>query len=428
MSIYFLRNKIVGLIAIWIILLFCSVYLFGQDSFFRLGVETISKDMITLLRNGKNGPLRIGLVTNQTGKDQKGKRSLDLLLQQGLKIVCVFSPEHGFSGSVKAGNTVHDEIDKSTKVPVYSLYVHGQGRKIDAEKMNNIDLLLYDIQDSGMRHYTYISLLLKVMEAALEYNKKVIVLDRPNPLGSVMEGPLVQKDLISFISIAPIPLRHGMTMGELALYFNTHILSKPIDLEVVPMQGYDRSISAYRVLAPLSPNIKSLDSMYGYSFLGLLGELSPFAVGVGTAYAFQVITLPESLHFSIEKWMDLKQLLGHYGISSSFYSYKPHHKKQRYTGLKLSIKQIDRVPAFELFIALVQFFKKNGVNIVFSSSFDKAAGLYAVRRYLEASDSDIGKTFFADIDRNLHIFYNKVSPLLLYQNHPILFLFNKNHN
>src|SRR5207249_6044556 len=142
-----------------------------------------------------------------------------------------------------------------------------------------LDCLVFDIQDSGMRHYTYISTLLNTMKIAAEYKKPYIVLDRPNPLGGMMQGPLVQPDLISFISIAPIPLRHGMTIGELAHYFNGHILEKSAILHVIPMHDYNRMNGfAGTFLHQLSPNLLSLQSCYGYSFLGLLGEVEPFDV------------------------------------------------------------------------------------------------------------------------------------------------------
>ena len=189
----------------------------------QLGIETISPTLIQQLQKYK-----IGLVTNQTGKDQNNNRTIDILHNKKLNITKIFVPEHGLDGTVKAGSAVSNTVDTATKIPVVSLYQKDTGKIITETILNNTDIIMFAIQDSGMRHYTYISTLLRVMEAAQKYNKKVIVLDRPNPLGARMEGPLVEPDLTSFISIASIPLRHGMTIGELARYFNQHVLEKPI--------------------------------------------------------------------------------------------------------------------------------------------------------------------------------------------------------
>ena len=195
----------------------------------------------------------------------------------------IFAPEHGFDGKSHAAQEIKDGRDVKTKIPVMSLYGKGTGKKVDPEMIKNIDAFFFDIQDSGMRHYTYISTLFTILKAAEEEKKKVIVFDRPNPLGKAMEGPLVESSLISFISIASIPLRHGMTLGELAEYFNQHVLEKQAALTVVPMKNYDRTVGIEHLHAPLSPNIASKESCHGYSFLGLLGEVKPFDVGVGTA-------------------------------------------------------------------------------------------------------------------------------------------------
>jgi len=264
---------------------FCIVPIFSK---YQLGLEALSDSSICTIRN-----LRVALVTNQTGKDMQGRRNIDILLARGLKFTCILTPEHGLDGSVPAGAAVPDSKDQKTGIPVLSLYGHGTGKVISKKILDNIDIFLIDLQDCGMRHFTYISTLYKVLESAADYNKKVIVLDRPNPLGDVMDGPLVEHDLLSFVSIASIPVRHGMTIGELALYFNTYVLKRRARLQVVPMQNYDRVCGLCGTLpAPLSPNIASLQSCYGYSFLGLLGEFKPFEIGIKVKRPFQVIMLP----------------------------------------------------------------------------------------------------------------------------------------
>lgn len=405
------KQTILVFVVIWIILASSTWYLFAVADECTLGIEHISQKMIEKWSK-KNA--RIGLVTNQTGTDHQGRHTVDILVNAGLNVTAIFAPEHGFSGTVLAGENVHDEYDLKTAIPIVSLYTHGGGKKIDAERMETIDLLIYDLQDCGMRHYTYISLLLRVMQAALEYKKIVVVLDRPNPLGGLMEGPLVEPSLISFISIAPIPLRHGMTIGELAWYFNTYILATPINLHVVPMHNYHRSPRSFSFLAPLSPNIGTIQSLYGYSFLGLMGEIAPFDVGVGTSYAFQLIGLPESMPVT---WQGVKNICKKYGIESTHHSYYHERKKKRYAGLILSIPD-SSFSSLELFLELILFFKKEGVKLSFSASFDKAAGSSVIQElYMNPLSRP---TVMQTITQHLNNFYMKCLSGFLYTPFPTL--------
>src|SRR5579871_1564282 len=241
-----------------LVLLGITVPMNGQ---FKLGIEAIPATMIAALQKKS-----VGLVTNHTGKNQKGIPTLEVLRQHGIAVIALLAPEHGFCGTIKAGQIVHDAYSKEFNVPLLSLYTCGEGKKIQEKTVAGIDVLLFDIQDVGMRHYTYLSTLFQVMEAAARYNKQLIVFDRPNPLGGSIEGPLVDTHLQSFISIAPIPLRHGMTLGEMARYFNKYTFDQRVQLQVVPMQGYTRTMELPSALvANVSPNIPTLQACYGYS-------------------------------------------------------------------------------------------------------------------------------------------------------------------
>lgn len=375
---------------------------------FKLGLENISDSFVQRL-HGR----RIGLVTNQTGTDQQGRRNIDLLLQKGLQITYLFAPEHGIAGAVPAGDDVSNMIDHKTDIPIVSLYAKGSGKAIDPNSLNAIDLLVFDMQDSGMRHYTYISTLMRVMQAAAEHSKPIVVLDRPNPLGGNMEGPLVELGLRSFISIASIPLRHGMTMGELAWYFNSHELQKPAQLHVVKMNNYNRfNGSADHFFTALSPNIKTIQSCYGYSFLGLLGEISPFDVGVGSDVAFQTILLPQNLGVSNITWSQVQQLLQERGIHAQPYQRFSKAKGTYYRGLKLQIPDITGVASFELLVATVRVFKKAGVPFSFSPSFDKAVGSAQVQKVL-AGNSNKG-LLKKQVNRNLGMFFEKARTSFMY--------------
>ncbi len=338
-------------------------------------------DQLYELKKVINHKTPIAIVTNQTGKTSSGERTIDALLRQKYSLKKIFVPEHGLDGQTLAEKKIDDSHCVKTKLPVISLYKGGGnpwGRFSD--EVHDVDAILIDLQDAGMRHYTYVSTMYRVLEAAAKINKMVIILDRPNPLGGLVDGPLVEPGLISFIGIAPIPLRHGMTMAELALYFNKHILEKPANLHVIPLAHYNRKGVEGSLLAPLSPNIASLHSLLGYSFLGLLGEISPFNVGVGTRSAFQCIMLPESLNISQKDWVALSLGLEHkFGIKSTAFGYYDEAKRKRFAGLRLRISDINKLPTVEPLLYVLDFFQNKNVLITFSAFFDKAAGSPCVR-------------------------------------------------
>lgn len=380
----------------WIIL-----WSFSLCAEFRLGIENIPASLCTRLGFSDKKACRIGLITNQTGKNQLGSRNVDFLRQNGFKVTRIFAPEHGFDGTIKAGMPVKDSVDKKTGIPITSLYGSGNikdnaGKSIHAAKLENIDVLMFDIQDSGMRHYTYISTLFNALKAAAEHNKKIVVLDRPNPLGAVMEGPLVEPKLQSFISIAPIPLRHGMTIGELAQYFNNHILEKKASLMVVPMHDYQRTTEQSCIVqAPLSPNIRFMQACYGYSFLGLLGEIEPFDIGVNTPVAFQCIGLPKG-KVSGSHWFSLQTILRSKGVHSSLYLYDQPRKKQSYVGLRLYVADINKVSSMDVLLTVINFFKKNKIHFNLSPVFNKAAGTRKLKAYIK------GKVSYASIKQKIN--------------------------
>ncbi|MFC1845771.1 exo-beta-N-acetylmuramidase NamZ domain-containing protein [Candidatus Dependentiae bacterium] len=220
-----------------------------------------------------------------------------------------------------------------------------------------------------------------------------------------MEGTLVVPSLKSAISYAPIPVRYGMTIGELALYFNKNILKKPAMLHVVPMKNYNRHhYSAGGLLAHLSPNIRSMNSCYGYSFLGLLGEVRPFDIGIGTDKAFQCILLPETIKFSKKKWHELHLELKKLGVENSFYRYYSARKKQYCSGLRFHIANINAFSSFSTLLTILDFFKRSGLALTFSDHFDKAMGSEKVRQFLEGKLSKTALTQY--IHNDLHSFFN----------------------
>lgn len=383
---------------------------------FKLGIENIPDEMVRAYTKKK---MRIGLITNQTGRDQKGIPTVDILLSKGFNVVYLFAPEHGIDGTAQASLEIKNSIDKKSKIPVVSLYGKGAGKKIDPSILNSFDVLMFDIQDSGMRHYTYISTLFTVLQICAQENKKLIVLDRPNPLGKTMEGPLVEPSLVSFFSIAPIPLRHGMTIGELAEFFNAHILETPASLQVVPMKDYDRTIGLNQLHAPLSPNIPCLQACYGYSFLGLLGEVRPFNVGLGTERPFQVISVATAKGLEGQVWNNLAQQLKGLGICSVPCEYMHVRKKEMHHGLHLNMPNINHVSSFNALLATIEAIKNAGIAIEITPAFDKAVGSKLVRSYLMGQISY--QELVAEINNSLQSFFQKAQAVFKYYPHPELF-------
>ncbi len=398
------------------IILFLSAFFLSVhfSSFtFQLGLENISPLIRSQLQKQN-----LGLVTNQTGIDQRGRRNVEVLQSQGIKIRKIFTPEHGFKGTIGAEKAVGDSRDRKTGIPVVSLYKADGPKKITCQMLDGIDTLIFDMQDSGMRHYTYISILYKIMQVASRCNKQVIVLDRPNPLGALMEGPIVAPGLESFISIAPIPLRHGLTMGELAIYFNKHRLSKPIKLQVIPMRTYKRSDGlGWKLPMMLSPNLKTIHSLWGYSFLGLLGEMKPFDVLVGTPYAFTGIMLAADLNISSKVWDGVINILQKHGAKAWHYSYFNTRKKKQYHGVRFNIIDINRFRAFQTLLDLLYFFKKQGITPqAYGPAFDKAVG---TKKFKQFMNGKISRQQFVDkVNRDLQLFNKQIQNLLLYQPQP----------
>ena len=345
---------------------------------FKLGLENISPSMRAHLHNK-----RIALVTNQTGVDQQGRRNVDLLLNYGIAVQYLCAPEHGLFGTVEAGKGFGNHKDPASGLEIVSLYKKDNHRVIDHTLVNAIDVFIFDIQDAGMRHYTYISTLYKLIEVAARHDKQIVILDRPNLLGPVVEGPSVDQSLLSFIGIAPIPVRHGMTVGEIGLYFNKYFFDNKADVYVVEMNGYAKGMTLDSYWpAPLSPNIPTKQSLYGYSFLGLLGEVGPFDIGIGTDVPFQRIGLPNDLKIQPAVWDQLRTVLKQNNIDSAWCHYMHPTKNKSYVGLKISINDISKVSGMRAFMAIMDYFKKQNVTFEFKT-FDKSIGTSVVREYFE---------------------------------------------
>jgi len=232
---------------------------------------------------------RVGLITNHTGLDRDGKRNVDVMKAAGVNVTALFSPEHGFGGAEdRPGLT--DTVDPATGIPVYSLY--GKTLRPTPEMLRLVDALIFDIQDIGTRFYTYITTMAYAMEEAAKAKKEYYVLDRPNPITGVhVEGPVLDRDTLSFVGYFPLPLRHGMTMGEMARMFNSEN-RLGANLKVITMKDWQRGDwwdSTHFPWTNPSPNMRSLNAALLYPGIGMLEYSTNYSVGRGTDSPFEQV-------------------------------------------------------------------------------------------------------------------------------------------
>lgn len=230
---------------------------------------------------------KVGLLVNQTSR--VGEQHLvDFLLQQQVQVVGIFAPEHGFRGDADAGAKIDDSRDTRTGLPIWSMY--GASKKPDLSLLQQLDLVIFDIQDVGVRYYTYISSMHYMMEAAAAAGVAMLVLDRPNPNGAYLDGPVLELKFQSFVGMHPIPLLHGMTVGELALMIKGEAWianADKLQLTVIPNANYQRDLP-YELPIPPSPNLPNSQAIKLYPSLGFF-EATPMSVGRGTPFPFQVL-------------------------------------------------------------------------------------------------------------------------------------------
>jgi uncharacterized protein YbbC (DUF1343 family) len=265
---------------------------FSQQSRVKIGAEILIEKHLDLIKGKK-----IGIVTNHTGILPDGRHIVDVLNEiEGVKIVALFGPEHGIRGEVPDGKSISHGVDTKTGIPVFSLY--GEVKKPTEEMLKDIDVLIFDIQDVGARFYTYISTMSYCMEACAEMGKKFIVLDRPNPIrGVYVDGPILEPRFKSFVGLHPIPVAHGMTVGELAKMFNDEgWLENAVkaDLTVVKMENYSRRMWFDQTGLPWvkpSPNMMTLKTAIVYTATCFI-EGTNVSEGRGTQHPFEWIGAP----------------------------------------------------------------------------------------------------------------------------------------
>ncbi|QKY69988.1 exo-beta-N-acetylmuramidase NamZ domain-containing protein [Lentibacillus sp. CBA3610] len=253
----------------------------------------------------------VGLITNPTGVDRRLNSDIDLLHQHpDVHLIALYGPEHGIRGNQEGGEHVDTYMDQRTGLPVYSLY--GSSWKPTKKMTEDVDVLLFDIQDIGSNVYTYIYTLGFVMESAAEFDKEIIVLDRPNPIGGTkVEGPLRSPDAVSFMGRFLLPVRHGLTVGELATMWN-HEYNLDVNLKVAEMRGWKRAMHFEDTGLPwvmTSPNIPTQASAYLYAGTELLADTT-LSTGIGTTKPFELVGAPWVNGEELEKEMNNRELSG----------------------------------------------------------------------------------------------------------------------
>ncbi len=311
----------------------------------------------------------IGLIVNPTSRIQS-THLVDTLRALQITIKTIFAPEHGFRGDAEAGKKLSNTIDSLTGIPIISLY--GATKKPSAEQLADLDILVFDIQDVGVRFYTYISTLHYIMEACAENNKLLIVLDRPNPNGNYIDGPVLENDYKSFVGMHPIPIVHGLTVGELATMINGEKWLKDSMtclLQVIPIKNYSHRLHYSLPMRP-SPNLPNDQSIRLYPSLCLF-EGTSLSVGRGTPYPFQVIGSPDFKNKSFSFTP----------VSIPGVAEHPPYEGQLCYGKDL--RHIKPIPPFTLSYIIELYKLTEDKNSFFTPFFEKLVGTKKLREQIQ---------------------------------------------
>jgi uncharacterized protein YbbC (DUF1343 family)/CubicO group peptidase (beta-lactamase class C family) len=319
------------------------------------GIDVLEQGNFAQLKQDKQ-QMTIGLLTNQTGLDAQGRRTIDVLAKApGIKLSMIFSPEHGIFGNVDATNT-GNSVDSATGIPIYSLYGVGKAkRRPPIEILKTLDAVVMDVQDAGARFYTYAATLGYLLEAAAQSNTEVVVLDRPDPVtGSFVQGPMSQPEQDNFNNYQPVPVRHGMTLGEMAQMFN---VERKIGarLRVIPMQGWLRGDwfdSTGITWVNPSPNLRSVNENTLYPGVGLI-ERTNISVGRGTDTPFEIIGAPWIDPKTLANFLNARLIPGVRFIPVTFTPSVDPYANQRCGGVNMTVTERNVLDSPELGLELV---------------------------------------------------------------------------
>jgi len=332
---------------------------------------------------------KVGLLINHTSM-VGSEHLVDFLLQRDITIEKIFAPEHGFRGEADAGELVEDNIDQKTGIPVVSVY--GINKKPSGESMAGLDVVIFDIQDVGVRFYTYISSMHYMMEACAEANVKMMILDRPNPNGYYVDGPIREEKFKSFVGMHPIPIVHGLTVGELAKMINGEKWLEgglSCNMEVVPMANYTHDQN-YSLPVKPSPNLPNDQSVRLYPSLCFF-EGTKMSIGRGTLFPFQVVGYPE------EKF-------GKFSFTpESIEGMAKHPRLEGKLCYGIDLRNVELPSQLDLGYVINFFSKWEKEESFFTKYFDTLAGTDKLRMQIEdgASEASIRQSWQKDLENYL---------------------------
>jgi uncharacterized protein YbbC (DUF1343 family) len=345
---------------------------------------------------------RIGLITNQTGRSRDGRRSIDILFDApNLKLAAIFSPEHGIRGTEES-DTIENTVDQRTQVPIYSLY--GRTRRPTSKMLEGLDALVYDIQDVGVRHYTYITTMAYCIEEAARRGIRFFVLDRPVMInGTIVEGDVLPDSVRDFIAYHSVPTRYGMTPGELVLMFNEE-QKIGCYVEVIKMEGWHRAMwydgTGLRWVNP-SPNIRNLEEATLYSGLGCF-EATNLSVGRGTDHPFEYYGAPYLNGEELAAQLSAKRITGVRFSPVRFIPDANIFKNRECSGVKVEITDRDKLRTTEVFVRMAIEIKRQSPRWNYHSvRFAEMVGSTYLSDALDrgASANEILKLFNEKVER-----------------------------
>lgn len=329
----------------------------------KTGIDVLEEENFRSLHPDPAHPRRIGLVTNQTGVDAQGRRTAEILARvPGLRLVAIFSPEHGIAGQLDT-NSIGDSVDEVTGATIFSVYGDTEAkRRPTALALSGVDILIYDIQDIGARFYTYETTLGYFLEAAAKTGKPIFVLDRPNPInGAYVQGPIADRGSESFVSYGSVPVRHGMTIGELARFYNGE-RSIGANLNVIVMEGWQRGDwfdSTGRIWVNPSPNMRNLTEATLYPGIGMI-EATDISVGRGTDSPFELIGAPWIEPLALAASLNARNMDGVRFVPTYFTPTSSVYAQQRCGGVNLLLTGRESLDAprlgIEIAAALAQLY------------------------------------------------------------------------
>lgn len=382
----------------------------GAASMTLTGLDILERDGFRQLA-GK----RVGLIVNHSSVDKDGNNAIDILHKApGVTLAAIFSPEHGFRGTEEGGVLIANSSDPVTGAPVYSLY--GKNKRPGLEMLKGLDILVFDIQDIGARFYTYLTTMGYAMEEASASGLEFMVLDRPNPIGGAVEGPVLEPDVSAFTAYFPVPTRHGFTAGELALF---HKDDKKLDLKlsVIKMENWTHDMffdSSAVVWTNPSPNIKNVDAEVLYPGLGCF-EASNVSVGRGTDIPFLWFGAPWMKAEKIAKKLSKAGLPGVKFIPLRLTPSKDIYEGKYCEGIKLEVTDRAAVRALDIFTQAAYLLRKyNGADFKLEAGeIRKMTGSGDFYRLLEAGENP--KKIIAAFEKSNAAFMKERGKYLLYR-------------